>query len=152
MFTCQICYEEKEEVYRVTQTSKGCKCNAQICSSCFVTDFYTRVQPVEVEAPSPNLVDENGPVTHILDLHWTSQSELVEYLFYKFLETEFEAAFRQQNVHAANDFIKKRMKQGKPCAFCGVFAIWDIGSEPHVEDGKIRFTPPIITSSKARIR
>ena len=120
-------------------SSKGCECNAKYCCQCFIRDFPARAKHVELILP-----DIQGG-SYTVDTHWDSVGELVNYLMDCWEEREDTEEIDNDTQQALDSYVGERMKWGRKCPFCSKLGIWNMGDEPHVVDGRLKLTAPIMT-------
>lgn len=134
-------------------SSKGCECNAKYCVPCFVQDFRTRVKPIELMPNTTGATNERGLIGWTIDTHWESGEQLMLYLirkFQDFLELFDEDFDREEDPGEENRalfdcYVKQRMKYGRDCPFCRRVGVWNMGDEPHLENGRLQLTRPYMT-------
>ena len=91
-------------------------------------------------------MNERGAVTATIDVHWQTRDALFDYLATKFENENQDFQGSDDEFDEARiKYIEDHFKWGKACAFCNVFCIWNAGDQPHLVNGRLQLTAPIVT-------
>ncbi len=112
MFTCEICFEQRDDRYLMPNQSKGCNCTGKICARCFAQNFFERMKYIQVCDPEPGATNSRGPVTANIDIHWESDEDLLNYIINRF-EDSYQGPEEEMDA-SLETYINQRIKIGKP--------------------------------------
>ena len=131
-FTCEICFEEKQDSLKMAESSVGCGCGGKICVPCFLRDFDTRRVPI--------WLNEHG-MSQWTD-PFTLQMHLVEEFATKY---EIETPDAVLEHPEFEKFLLANFHIGKRCPFCNQTAVWKLNETPQVMEstGRLTFFAPI---------
>ena len=131
MFTCEICFEEKQDRLKMADSSLGCGCDGKICVPCFLHDFETRKVPIWLN--EHGMSQWADPIT--LQMH------LVEEFATKYEISTMEAAMEHPEFEK---FLLANFHIGKRCPFCNQTAVWKLDTQPQILEstGRLTFFAP----------